>query len=205
MPGISRSDALTLMESWTASESLRKHMLAVEAAMRAYAAHFGEDVEAWGVAGLLHDFDYERFPNAAQAADAEHPAEGVRHLCAIGVSEAVCEAILGHAAYTGVPRVTRMAQALFASDELCGLLTACALVKPTRAIADVEVAGVRRKMKDRAFARGVSRDDIVEGAAALGVPLDDHIAFVLGSLQRVAGTLGLAGDRVASTSVPGGA
>jgi putative nucleotidyltransferase with HDIG domain len=205
MPGISRSDALTLMESWTASESLRKHMLAVEAAMRAYAAHFGEDVEAWGVAGLLHDFDYERFPNAAQAADAEHPAEGVRHLRAIGVSEAVCEAILGHAAYTGVPRVTRMAQALFASDELCGLLTACALVKPTRAIADVEVAGVRRKMKDRAFARGVSRDDIVDGAAALGVPLDDHIAFVLGSLQRVAGTLGLAGDRVASTSVPGGA
>jgi predicted hydrolase (HD superfamily) len=157
------------------------------------------------VAGLLHDFDYERYPNAAQAADAEHPAEGVRHLRAIGVSEAVCEAILGHAAYTGVPRVTRMAQALFACDELCGLLTACALVKPTRAIADVEVSGVRRKMKDKAFARGVTRDDIVQGAAALGVSLDAHIAFVLEALQRVASALGLAGDPVASTPAPGGA
>jgi putative nucleotidyltransferase with HDIG domain len=196
------------MESWTASESLRKHMLSVEAAMRAYAAHFGEDEELWAITGLLHDFDYERFPNDAQAADAEHPAEGVRHLRTLGVSEAVCDAILGHAHYTGVPRTTRLAQALFACDELCGLLTACALVKPSKAIADVEVPGVRKKLKDKAFARGVNRDDIQTGAAALGVPLDEHIAFVLGALQAVAPTLGLDGRLSAgsgSTPLAGGA
>jgi putative nucleotidyltransferase with HDIG domain len=193
------------MESWTASASLRKHMLAVEAAMRAYAGHFGEDVETWGVTGLLHDFDYERFPNDAQAADAEHPAEGVRHLRTLGFASEICEAILGHAAYTGVPRETRLAKALFACDELCGLLTACALVKPSKALADVDVAGVRRKMKDKAFARGVNRADIVEGAEALGVPLDAHIAFVLGAMMAVAPALGLDGSVVASTPVAGGA
>jgi putative nucleotidyltransferase with HDIG domain len=212
MPALARADALALVESWTASDSLRKHMLAVEAAMRAYAAHFGEDVETWGLAGLLHDFDYERFPNDARAADAEHPAEGVRHLRVLGVSDEICDAILGHADYTGVPRETRLARALFACDELCGLLTACALVKPTKAIADVDVAGVRRKLKDKAFARGVSREDIVQGADALGVPLDEHIAFVLGALRAVAPSLGLAGadadstvSTARSTSVPGGA
>jgi putative nucleotidyltransferase with HDIG domain len=184
------------MEAWTASESLRKHMLAVEAAMRAYAIRFGEDPERWGVAGLLHDFDYERFPNAAQQADAEHPAEGVRLLREQGVAEDICDAILGHAAYTGVPRTTRMARALFACDELCGLLTACALVKPSRAIADVEVAGVKKKLKDKAFARGVSRDDIALGVEELAVPLDDHIAFVLEAMRGVAASLGLEGSAV---------
>lgn len=193
MPPLTRAAALTLLSEWTTSDSLRKHMLAVEAAMRAYAPRFGGDVESWGLAGLLHDFDYERFPNAAQAPDAEHPAEGVRHLRALGVDAAICDAILGHAHYTGVPRTTAMARALFACDELCGLLMACALVKPTKAIADVEVSGVRKKLKDKAFARGVNRDDITEGAAALGVPLDEHIAFVLAALQGIAPALGLAG------------
>lgn len=194
-----RADALALVHEWTASESLRKHMLAVECAMRAYAERFGEEVESWGVAGLIHDFDYERYPNADQAADAEHPAEGVRHLRALGWPDVICEAVLGHAHYTGVPRVTRMAQALFAVDELTGLITACALVKPSRAVADVDVAGIRKKMKDKAFARGVNRDDIIQGAEALGVPLDDHLAIVLGAMQRDADALGLAGAPPAST------
>ena len=194
-----RADALALVHEWTASESLRKHMLAVECAMRAYAERFGEEVESWGVAGLIHDFDYERYPNADQAADAEHPAEGVRHLRALGWPDVICEAVLGHAHYTGVPRVTRMAQALFAVDELTGLITACALVKPSRAVADVDVAGIRKKMKDKAFARGVNRDDIIQGAEALGVPLDDHLAIVLGAMQRDADALGLAGSPPAST------
>ena len=194
-----RADALALVHEWTASESLRKHMLAVECAMRAYAERFGEEVESWGVAGLIHDFDYERYPNADQAADAEHPAEGVRHLRALGWPDVICEAVLGHAHYTGVPRVTRMAQALFAVDELTGLITACALVKPSRAVADVDVAGIRKKMKDKAFARGVNRDDIIQGAEALGVPLDDHLAIVLAAMQRDADALGLAGSPPAST------
>lgn len=193
MPVLTRTDALSLMESWTTSDSLRKHMLSVEAAMRAYARFFGEDEETWAITGLLHDFDYERYPNDAQAAHAEHPAEGVRQLRSRGVSDHICDAILGHAHYTGVPRTTRLAQALFACDELCGLLTACTLVKPSKAIADVEVAGVRKKLKDKAFARGVNRDDIVDGAAALGIPLDEHIAFVLGALRAAAPVWGLDG------------
>ena len=198
-----RADALALMESWTASESLRKHMLAVEAAMRAYARHFGEDEERWGITGLIHDFDYERFPNAATAPDAEHPSEGVRFLRAAGWPEDICDAVLGHAQYTGVPRVTRMAKALFAVDELTGLITASALVKPSRAIADVDVPGVRRKMKDKAFARGVNRDDILQGAEALGVPLEQHIEIVLGAMRDIAAPLGLAGT--ASTPAAGDA
>jgi len=189
----SRLEAERLVHEWTASESLRKHMLAVECAMRAYARHLGEDEELWGVTGLIHDFDYERYPNASQAADVEHPAEGVRHLRTLGWPESVCEAVLGHADYCGVPRETTMAKALFAVDELSGLITACALVKPSRAVADVDVAGVRKKMKDKAFARGVNRDDIVQGAEALGVPLDEHIQRVLSAMQAHAGPLGLAG------------
>ena len=203
MPLPSRSDALALVESWTASESLRKHMLAVEAAMRAYARHFGEDEERWGITGLIHDFDYERFPNAATAPDAEHPSEGVRFLRAAGWPEDICDAVLGHAQYTGVPRVTRMAKTLFAVDELTGLITASALVKPSRAIADVDVPGVRRKMKDKAFARGVNRDDILQGAEALGVPLEQHIEIVLGAMRDIAVPLGLAG--AASTPAAGDA
>jgi len=188
-----RDDALRLMEEWTASDSLRKHMLAVEAAMRAYARRFGEDEARWGLAGLLHDFDYERFPNDAQAADAEHPSEGVRHLRALGYPEDILQAILGHAAYTGVARETRMAQALFAVDELCGLITAAALVRPSRSVLDLEASSVRKRMKDKAFARGVNREDVINGAAALGVELEAHIAFVIEAMRGSASALGLAG------------
>lgn len=189
----SRADALALMESWTQSDSLRKHMLSVETAMRAYALHYREDVERWGITGLLHDFDYERFPNAAQAADTEHPSEGVRHLRRLGYPEDVCEAILGHALFTGVPRTTRMAKTLFAVDELCGLVTAAALVRPSRSVLDLEASSVKKKMKDKAFARGVSREDVINGAADLGVALDIHIAFVIEAMRGSASTLGLAG------------
>ena len=197
------------MESWTASESLRKHMLSVEAAMRAYAARTGNDPEFWGAAGLIHDFDYERFPNDARAADREHPTEGVRHLRTLGYPEEICDAVLGHADYTGVPRISAMAKTLFAVDELTGLITACALVKPSRSLADVDVSGVRKKMKDKAFARGVNRDDITGGAEALGVSLDEHIATVLEAMRAIAPTLGLAGvsavTETGSTPVNGGA
>jgi putative nucleotidyltransferase with HDIG domain len=188
-----RADALALMESWTPSDSLRKHMLSVEGAMRAYAATFGEDVEAWGLAGLLHDFDYERFPNDARAADAEHPSEGVRHLRGLGYPEEILQAILGHADYTGVARETRMAKALFAVDELCGMITACALVRPSRSVNDLEASSVKKKMKDKAFARGVNREDVLQGASELGVELDAHIAFVIGAMRERAALLGLAG------------
>jgi putative nucleotidyltransferase with HDIG domain len=188
-----RDDAFALLQEWTASDSLRKHMLAVEGAMRAYAAQLGEDVERWGLAGLMHDFDYERFPNDAHAAGAEHPSEGVRHLRALGYPEDVLQAILGHADYTGVARETRMAKALFAVDELTGLVTACALVRPSKSVNDLEASSVRKKMKDKAFARGVNRDDVLRGAAELGVELDAHVAFVIRAMRERAGLLGLAG------------
>ncbi len=189
----SREAALALMHEFTASDSLRKHMLAVEAAMRAYAAELApDDVDRWGITGLLHDYDYERWPNAERQPDAEHPAEGVRQLRARGYPDDVCEAILGHAPYTGVARTTPMASALFAVDELTGLITACTLVKPSRRIDDVDVRGVRRKMKDKAFARGVNRDDIVVGAGELGIDLDAHIERVLAAMRDVADALGLA-------------
>lgn len=168
-------------------------MLAVEAAMRFYAAQFGQDVELWGIAGLMHDFDYERYPNATLSTDQEHPAEGARHLRANGYSEEICDAVMGHAHYTGVPRVSLMSRALFASDELTGLITASTLVKPSKNIADVDVAGLRKKMKDKAFARGVNRDDVIQGAEALGIPLDAHIGNVLEAMRGAADTLGLDG------------
>ena len=189
----SRDDALALVQEYTASDSLRKHMLSVEAAMRAYAEMFGEDVERWGLAGLVHDFDYERFPNAAHSASEEHPAEGVRILRSNGWPEDILQAILGHAQYSGVPRTSRMAKTLFAVDELTGLVTATALVRPSRSVHEVEARSVRKKMKDKAFARGVSREDVIEGAADLGVDLDEHITFVIGAMQRSADALGLAG------------
>lgn len=188
-----REDALALMHEFTQSESLRKHMYSVEAAMRAYATQFGEDVERWGLAGLMHDFDYERWPNADHAADAEHPAEGVRLLRGRGYPEDVLQAILGHAQYTGVARETRMAKTLFAVDELTGLITATALVKPSKSVHDVDARSVQKKMKDKAFARGVSREDVVNGAAELGVELEPHIQFVIGAMQAKAAELGLAG------------
>lgn len=182
------------MEQWTPSDSLRKHMLSVEGAMRAYAAHFGEDVERWGLAGLMHDFDYERYPNNAHSADAEHPSAGVAVLRELGYPEDVLQAILGHADYTGVARESRMAKTLFAVDELCGLITACALVRPSRSVNDLEASSVRKKMKDKAFARGVNRDDVIGGAAALGVELEPHITFVIGALRERASLLGLEGQ-----------
>lgn len=192
-----RADALALMQEFTASDSLRKHMLSVEAAMRAYAERLGEDVERWGLAGLMHDFDYERWPNAAHAPDDAHPAAGVRLLRERGFPEDVLQAILGHATYTGVARETRMAKTLFAVDELTGLITATALVKPSRSVHEVDARSVRKKMKDRAFARGVNRDDVVNGAADLGVELDEHIQFVIDAMRREADALGLAGAGVA--------
>ena len=168
-------------------------MLAVESAMRAYAKRNGEDVEKWGITGLVHDFDYERFPNDVQAADSEHPSEGVRHLRKLGYPDDICEAILGHARYTGVARVTPLAKTLFAVDELCGLVTATALVRPSKSVLEVEVKSVQKKFKDKAFARGVSREDIIDGAAELGVPIDEHIGVVIGALQSIAADLGLAG------------
>jgi len=179
------------MHEYTASDALRKHMYAVELAMRAMAERAGEDIEAWGLVGLLHDFDYERQPNAAHSAIEEHPAEGVRVLTELGLPEASGRAILGHANYTGVPRDTPMARALFAVDELCGFLVACALVRPSRSLQDLEVSSVKKKLKDKAFARGVSREDVLQGAAELGVPLEDHIAFVLGALRPHERILGL--------------
>ena len=188
-----REDALALVHEYTASDSLRKHMLAVETAMRAYAEHFGEDVERWGLTGLVHDFDYERYPNDAHSPTEDHPAQGVRILRDLGYPEDVLSAILGHATYSGVPRETRMAKALFAVDELTGLITATALVRPSRSVHEVEARSVRKKMKDKAFARGVSREDVVQGAGELGVDLDEHIAFVIAAMQRNASALGLAG------------
>lgn len=181
------------MEEWTPSDSLRKHMLAVEGAMRAYAAHFGEDVERWGLAGLMHDFDYERYPNNAHSADSEHPAEGVRLLRSLGYPDDVLHAILGHADYSGVPRDTLMSKTLYAVDELAGLCTACSLVRPSRSVNDLEPSSVKKKMKDKAFARGVNRDDVIRGAAELGVDLDAHIALVIRSMRDRADLLGLGG------------
>jgi putative nucleotidyltransferase with HDIG domain len=188
---LDRDRALALMHEYTPSDALRKHMYAVETAMRAMAARAGEDVEAWGLVGLMHDFDYERFPNAPHSATEEHPAEGVRILTAMGLPEASGRAILGHASYTGVPRDTPLARALFAVDELCGFLVACALVRPSRSLQDLAVSSVKKKLKDKAFARGVSRDDVIQGAAELGVPLDDHIAFVLEALRPDERRIGL--------------
>jgi putative nucleotidyltransferase with HDIG domain len=188
-----RDAALALMHEFTPSDSLRKHMYAVEAAMRAYAEHFGEDAERWGLAGLMHDFDYERWPNAAHSATEEHPAAGVAILRDRGYPEDVLEAILGHASYSGVPRVTRMAKTLFAVDELAGMVTATALVRPSKSLHEVDARSVRKKMKDKAFARGVNRDDVVNGAADLGVDLDWHIQFVIDAMRSRADSLGLAG------------
>lgn len=193
-PMPSRAEALATMHEYTASDSLRKHMLSVEAAMRAYAGKFGEDVEKWGIAGLVHDFDYERFPNAEHSPTEGHPAEGVRILRARGYPDDVLEAIMGHANYSGVRRESLLAKTLFAVDELTGLITATALVRPTRNVMEVEARSVRKKMKDKAFARGVNREDVISGAADLGVDLDEHIAFVIAAMQGIAPSLGLSGS-----------
>lgn len=188
-----RADALALMHEYTQSDSLRKHMLAVEAAMRAYATKFGDDQERWGLTGLIHDFDYERYPNAEHSPTEGHPAQGVRLLRERGWPEDILDAIMGHGTYTGVSRQTRMAKALFAVDELTGLVTATALVRPSRSVNEVDAKSVKKKMKDKGFARGVNRDDVLLGAQELGVELDEHIQFVVDAMRGVADSLGLAG------------
>jgi len=196
----SRDEALALQHEYTQSESLRKHMLAVEAAMRAYAKKFGEDAERWGLAGLIHDFDYERYPNAEHSPTEGHPAHGVSVLRERGWPEDILEAILGHGNYTGVARQSRMAKTLFAVDELTGLVTATALVRPSRSVHEVDARSVKKKMKDKAFARGVNRDDVVLGAQELGVELDEHIQFVVDAMRGAAESLGLAGIPAAGAS-----
>lgn len=188
---MTRDEALALMHEYTPSEALRRHMYAVELAMRTMAERAGGDPDRWGLAGLLHDFDYERFPNAAHSATEEHPAEGVRILASRGVSAEICQAIMGHAGYTGVARESAMARALFGVDELCGFLVACALVRPSRSLADLETASVRKKLKDKGFARGVSREDVIQGAAELGIGLDELIGILLAALRPHERTLGL--------------
>lgn len=183
-----RSAAWTLLCEWTANPNLRKHALAVEAAMRAHARRLGEDEEAWGIVGLLHDFDYEKNPTAET-----HVWVGAQVLREQGWPEPWIRAIEGHAEYVGVPRDSEMARCLFAVDELTGFLVACALVRPDKAIANVPVASVLKRMKEKAFARSVNRDDIIRGAAEISMPLEAHIAFVRDAMATVAGELGLAG------------
>ena len=161
--------------------------------MKAYAAKFGEDVDLWRLTGLLHDFDYERFPNNAQSPTEEHPSEGTRLLRELGYPEEMLAAIMGHAVYTGVARETRLARTLFAVDELTGLITATALVRPSRSVHEVEARSVRKKMKDKAFARGVSREDVLLGVSEMGVDLDEHIQFVIEAMKAESDVLGLTG------------
>ncbi|MFA5595422.1 MAG: HD domain-containing protein [Trueperaceae bacterium] len=190
---ITRQDALELMQAWTESESLRKHMLAVEAAVVAYARAHGEDEELWAAAALLHDFDYERYPNPERD-ESGHPYVGVAELERRGYPAEVLDAIMGHADYTGVKRESLLARVLFACDELTGLITAAVLVRPDRDIAGLTLKSIKKKLKDKAFARGVNRDDVRQGAEELGVELDEHIGFVLAAMQGRAQELGLAGS-----------
>jgi putative nucleotidyltransferase with HDIG domain len=183
-----RAEAWCLLTEFTQSESLRKHAMAVEACMRAYARKFGADEELWGIVGLIHDFDYEKYPSAE-----EHPFKGNEILKERGYSDEVRRAIMSHADYTGVTRETNLEKALFACDELAGFITATALIKPGKSLAEVDAKSVRKRMKDKAFARSVSREDIINGAAGLDVELDEHITFCIEAMKSVAGELGLAG------------
>lgn len=178
-------DALALMQEYTKNEALRKHMYAVEAAMRAYARKYGEDEEKWAIVAILHDFDYEMYPTAP-----DHPAKGSEILKEKGYPEDVRRAILGHASYMNVPRDSKVAQALYACDELCGFINACAIIRPNK-IADLEVSSVKKKLKDKAFARNVSREDITQGIQELGVPLEEHIQFVINAMRENSHRLGL--------------
>ena len=184
-----RDAAWGLLTEFTQSESLRKHALAVEACMRAYAKKFGENQDLWGTVGLIHDFDYEKYPTPE-----EHPYKGNEILKERGYSDEIRRAIMSHAEYSGVSRVTPMEKALFACDELAGFITACTLVKPSKSLAEVEAKSVRKKMKDKAFARSVNRNDITTGAAELGVDLEEHIAFCIEAMKGIADKLGLAGN-----------
>ncbi|HEV8661832.1 MAG TPA: HDIG domain-containing protein [Candidatus Methylomirabilis sp.] len=186
---MTREEAWALLTEYTRGESLIRHALAVEAAMRAYARRFGTDEDVWATVGLLHDFDYEKWPDPK-----DHPTRGAEILRARGVSEEVVTAILSHAEYLGIPRTTPLMKTLFAVDELCGFLTAAALIRPSKSILDLEASSVKKRMKDKAFARNVKREDIVTGAEGLGVALDEHIQFVIEAMRAVADDLGLRGS-----------
>ena len=185
-----RDEAFTLMTEWTASDSLRKHMLAVEAAVRAYAQKFGEDEDYWAATALLHDFDYEKYPDLGPDG---HPFVGVRYLREQGYPEEMLDAILGHADFSGVPRETLLAKTLYACDEVTGLITAAVLVRPDKDVANQTLKSLKKKFKDKAFARGVNREDVERGAAELGVELWEHVAFVLSAMQARAEILALDG------------
>jgi predicted hydrolase (HD superfamily) len=185
---VTRDAAWALLCEWTHGDSLRTHARAVEAAVRGYARRFGENEEEWGIVGLLHDFDYERFQTPA-----DHPYRGCEELTRLGYPEWVTRAILSHADYTGVPRVSLLEKTLFACDEMAGFVTAASLVRPSRSVLDLEAGSVIRRMKDKAFARAVSRDDLRAGAEALGLPLADHISNVIAFMRVEADALGLRG------------
>ncbi len=187
---LTRDEAFALLSKYTSGDSLIKHALSVEAAMRWYARSYAEDEELWGICGLLHDFDYEQYPDASEDG---HPYVGCRILKELDYPQEVIDAIMGHATYSGVPRETKMAQALFACDELCGLITAAVLVRPDRSIHSLKLKSVKKKMKDKAFARGVNRDDIRLGVEELGLEMDDHINNVIEAMQGSAVSLGLDG------------
>jgi putative nucleotidyltransferase with HDIG domain len=186
---MNRESAWCLLTEFTQSDSLRKHALAVEACMRAYARKFGADEELWGIVGLIHDFDYEKFPSLQ-----DHPYKGNEILKERGYSDEIRKAIMSHADYTGVTRDTPMEKALFACDELAGFITAATLVKPSKSLAELDAKSVRKRMKDKAFARSVNREDIVKGAAGLGVDLEEHITFCIEAMQGIADQLGLGGS-----------
>jgi putative nucleotidyltransferase with HDIG domain len=187
--GLDRHDAWALVTEYTQSESLRKHMLAVEAAVRGYARLWGEDEDDWGAVALLHDFDYERWPDQQH-----HPFRGVEILTARGYPDWVTRAILSHADYSGVPRESRLEKALYACDEMSGFVVAAALVRPSKSVLDLEAPSVVKRMKDKAFARAVSREDLRRGAEELGVPFEEHVANVISFLRAAAGPLGLKGN-----------
>ena len=185
---MNREEGWGLLTEYTQSESLRKHALAVEACVRGYARKFGKDEEKWGLVALLHDFDYEKYPSAE-----DHPFRGSEILAERGVSDEIRRAILSHASYSGVPRVSMLEKTLFACDELAGFITAVALVKPSKSLNEVDAKSVRKRMKDKAFARSVSREDIVNGASQIGIDLDEHITFCVEAMKTIAERLGLAG------------
>jgi putative nucleotidyltransferase with HDIG domain len=187
---LNRADALALMHEYTQNENLRRHMYAVEAAMRFYARKYGEDEEFWGITGLLHDFDYERWPNDERKPDDEHPTTGVNILRERGYPDEILQAILGHADHTGVPRESLLARTLYAVDELTGFLTACALVRPT-GLSDLKVKSVKKKFKDSSFARGVARDDVTKGVEELGVDFSEHTQVVIDAMRGIQDQLGL--------------
>jgi putative nucleotidyltransferase with HDIG domain len=198
MPALpTRDDAWNLLCEYTQNENLRKHALAVEACVSAYARKTGADEQLWRLTALLHDFDYERWPNDAHSPTEEHPAGGSAILRERGYPEEMIRAILSHADYCGIPRQTPLEHTLFACDELAGFLTACALIKPSKSIFEVEPDSVKRKLKDKAFARGVNREDVRKGAEELGLPIEEHIAFCIAAMRAAADALGLRGNQAA--------